>query len=232
MWDSRFLVILISLVSCQSVNAQVPLYEYFEVDHLPQYQNGINFKSDLYAALEWSELFHVEGSVFLSFVIDSKGTMGNIHVIRGLCLPCDQNVVSALQSIDDWLPGKRDGQNVATRMYINVEYRLQANEKRIKSLTDGVTNHFQFFEIVVQGNETVKIDLFNEGIYKLETVVDTTIAEYSILVLGSTKSINRVSNRYDNPHYIPISYPNSGNYELKLYINGELVESLRFMYIP
>jgi len=232
MWRISFIVFLISLVSVQSANAQVQLYEYFEVDQLPQYQNGIDFKSDLYASIEWPEPFHGEGNVFLSFVINSKGEIGSIRVIRGLCIPCDQNAASALQSFSSWIPGKRDGQSVATRMYVNIEYRFLANEKRIKSLTDGVTNHPQFFEIVVQGNEAVKIDLFSEDLNKLVTIVDTTFAEYSVLVLGSRKSISRISGRYDNPHIIPISYPNSGIYELKLKINGQLVESQRFMYIP
>jgi len=101
------------------------VFEYYQVDELPKYKGSSDFESPLYKNLEWPEGFDGQGSVFLSFVVASNGALRNIQVIRGLCEHCDKNAKTALSELREWTPAQRNSTAVATRMYVNIFYRLQ-----------------------------------------------------------------------------------------------------------
>lgn len=104
---------------------QDQIFEYYQVDRLPEYEGSTDFQPALNRNLEWPELFHGEGRVVISFVVTSDGKLQHIQVLRELCQPCDDNAIKALTKLDEWSPGERNGQAVSTRMYANVLFRLQ-----------------------------------------------------------------------------------------------------------
>ena len=107
------------------LNEGQEVFEYYQVDELPKYKGSSDFESPLYKKLEWPEGFDGQGSVFLSFVVASNGDLRNLQVIRGLCEHCDKNAKTALSELREWRPAQRDSIEVATRMYVNIFFRLQ-----------------------------------------------------------------------------------------------------------
>lgn len=66
----------------------------------------------------------VEGTVFIQFVVDTKGRVRDAMVVRGIGAGCDEEALKALQQIT-FTPGKQHGRAVAVRMSIPVRFKLK-----------------------------------------------------------------------------------------------------------
>ena len=65
----------------------------------------------------------VEGSVLLGIIVDENGIPRNIHVLRSLGFGLDEK---AMEAVGQWRfrPGVKDGQPVATKANVEVNFRL------------------------------------------------------------------------------------------------------------
>lgn len=65
----------------------------------------------------------VEGTVTVSAVVNTHGTLTDVHVLKGLGSTQDQ---SALDALKEWRfePGSKDGKPVNVRVKIQVEFHL------------------------------------------------------------------------------------------------------------
>jgi periplasmic protein TonB len=67
----------------------------------------------------------IEGKVILSFVINSKGTVENTKVLRGVDPALDQEAIRVIQSSPKWVPGKQGGKAVKQQFTIPIAFKLQ-----------------------------------------------------------------------------------------------------------
>ncbi len=67
---------------------------------------------------------NVDGKVFVQFVIDEKGNMTEIQVMRGLGYGCDEEVMRVLEKVPKWEPGKQRGVPVRVRMVLPISFKL------------------------------------------------------------------------------------------------------------
>jgi len=51
----------------------------------------------------------IQGTVFVTFVIDRDGTPLNVKILRGIGGGCDEEVIRLVESMPKWTPGKRGG---------------------------------------------------------------------------------------------------------------------------
>lgn len=61
---------------------------------------------------------NVEGKVFVKFVVEKDGSIGQIEIIRGVGFGCDEEAIRVIKSMPKWNPGKQNGQNV--RVFFNM----------------------------------------------------------------------------------------------------------------
>lgn len=66
----------------------------------------------------------VEGKVFVQFVINTDGSLSDIHVIKGIGAGCDEEAVRVLASAKPWTPGKQRGVPVRQRMVLPITFHL------------------------------------------------------------------------------------------------------------
>lgn len=66
----------------------------------------------------------IEGRVTVQFVVNSKGKIEKISVLRGVDPVLDQAVVNAIQSSPKWTPGKQGGKPVKQQFVIPVNFKL------------------------------------------------------------------------------------------------------------
>ena len=66
---------------------------------------------------------HVSGNVELSLVIDQAGLPQDIQVVRGLGSGLDEKAIEAVKQYR-FKPATRDGQPVATKIHINVNFQI------------------------------------------------------------------------------------------------------------
>ena len=67
----------------------------------------------------------IEGTVVVSFVVSKSGRVENIEIIKGLAGGCSEEVVKAIKTLSDFLPGKHKGRPVAVIYRLPVKFALE-----------------------------------------------------------------------------------------------------------
>ncbi len=63
--------------------------------------------------------------MFVSFVIDEKGNIGNVKLLRGVDLSLDNEALRVVRSMPRWKPGKQGGKAVKVRYNVPILFDLQ-----------------------------------------------------------------------------------------------------------
>lgn len=64
----------------------------------------------------------IQGKVFLTFIVETSGSVSNVTVVRGVDPLIDAEAVKAIQSSPDWTPGLQRGQPVRVRYSIMLNF--------------------------------------------------------------------------------------------------------------
>lgn len=67
----------------------------------------------------------IQGKVLVDFVIDEKGKVKDVRVLKGVDSLLDAEAVKVVSVSPDWRPARVNGKNVASRMSLYVEFRLK-----------------------------------------------------------------------------------------------------------
>ena len=100
-----------------------------KVDNPPVPKEGLQaFMQELSANIQYPKAAKnegIEGTVFLQFVVDKDGKVGNIEVARSLNEVCDKAAVEALSSLNlEWTPAEKDGKAVSNKMILPVKFKI------------------------------------------------------------------------------------------------------------
>lgn len=109
---------------------------YSECDYRPTFLGspdpGTFLKKWVYVYLKYPKSAvddGVQGRVLVDFIIDEKGRVGNVKVLKGVDPRLDAEAVKAVASSPDWKPGRLRGRKVKTELSIYVEFRLKKNKQ-------------------------------------------------------------------------------------------------------
>jgi periplasmic protein TonB len=58
---------------------------------------------------------NVEGKVYVKFVVEKDGSIGNLQILKSVGFGCDEEALRVLKSMPSWSPGKQNGK--AVRVY-------------------------------------------------------------------------------------------------------------------
>ncbi|MBP9997772.1 MAG: TonB family protein [Bacteroidales bacterium] len=72
----------------------------------------------------------IQGRVQVDFIIDKKGKVRDVKVIRGVDPLLDDEAVRVISASPDWKPGRVRGEKVNTEMSLYVEFRLEKKKRR------------------------------------------------------------------------------------------------------
>jgi TonB family protein len=67
----------------------------------------------------------IQGSVLVGFVIDEKGKVTDVHVLKGVDELLDDEAVRVISASPSWKPGTLNGKKVKASMSLYVEFRLE-----------------------------------------------------------------------------------------------------------
>ena len=71
----------------------------------------------------------IRGRVQVSFVIDEKGKVRDVKVVKGVHPSLDDEAVRVIEASPDWKPGKLGGKPVRSYLTLNVEFKLKKAKK-------------------------------------------------------------------------------------------------------
>ena len=66
-----------------------------------------------------------QGRVVIQFVVNKKGEVSNVIVLRGLSAACDKEAIRVVQSMPKWIAGKQNGVPVNVYYTLPIVYKLQ-----------------------------------------------------------------------------------------------------------
>ncbi len=66
----------------------------------------------------------IEGTVWVEFIINKKGKIKNVKVIRSANPVLDKEAVRVIKSMPDWKPGKQHGKYVNVKFQAPISFKL------------------------------------------------------------------------------------------------------------
>lgn len=99
---------------------------YILVDSMPEYPGGIDsMKIFIRENLQWPNTgIDFEGSVYVSFIVESDGSITNKKVIRGIEQSVNEEALKVIDKMPKWKAGICKGERVPVKYTIPVTYRL------------------------------------------------------------------------------------------------------------
>ncbi|HLO45357.1 MAG TPA: M56 family metallopeptidase [Leadbetterella sp.] len=98
------------------------------VEQNPEFKGG---QAEMYKFLgehikypQAAQRANVSGRVFVKFIVEADGSIGDVVVMKGIGFGCDEEAVRVVKSMPNWTPGMQNGK--AVRVYYNmpIVYRL------------------------------------------------------------------------------------------------------------
>lgn len=119
------------------ISAQEKGEVYTVVEEMPQFENG---QDDLFKFLvsnikypEEAKKAGVEGTVYVSFVINANGDVTNVKVLRGIGYGCDEESIRVVKAMQGhWKPGTQKGKAVNVQYNLPIRYTLGKAKKDVK----------------------------------------------------------------------------------------------------
>ena len=67
----------------------------------------------------------VSGRVFVSFVVNTDGSLADVQVLKGIGFGCDEEAVRVIQTMPRWKPGKQSGRAVRVKYNLPIAFTLE-----------------------------------------------------------------------------------------------------------
>ena len=104
-------------------------YVFMLVEDMPVFQGGdINtFRNYIQGTLKYPRIAEensISGTVHVTFVVNKKGELDEITILRGVDPSLDNEVIRALKAAPKWVPGKQRDKPVLVRMSMPVKFTL------------------------------------------------------------------------------------------------------------
>jgi periplasmic protein TonB len=115
-----------------TIQAQSPAEDtnklYTFVEKNPEFPGGDKMMIDLiqskiqYPQMEKDN--HIEGKVFVSFVIDTNGAVSDVKVTKKLSPGLDKEAVRVVKQLPDFIPGYHRGKPARVQLMVPVVFKL------------------------------------------------------------------------------------------------------------
>jgi TonB family protein len=99
------------------------------VDEMPSYPGGRNemlkfiWANMVYPDSAWTA--GIGGHVYVSFMVDTDGTISDPTVLRGIGGGCDEEALRLVAAMPKWLPARQNGEPVRTQTNLPILFKLR-----------------------------------------------------------------------------------------------------------
>ena len=99
------------------------------VEEMPSYPGGEaernKFLADNIVYPQQATENGIQGTVYVSFVVDSKGNVTDVKILRGIGGGCDEEALRVVKMMPKWHPGKQNGKQVRVLFNMPIYFKLQ-----------------------------------------------------------------------------------------------------------
>ena len=128
------LLSLMAICCLMTANAQKTVVSqtnqkvYDTVDQMPEYPGGmqamIEFLQTNMKYPEDAAKQKVEGRVMVQFVVETDGSVSDVHVAKQVFPSLDAEAIRVVQAMPKWTPGKNGGQVVRVKYNLPIVFRM------------------------------------------------------------------------------------------------------------
>jgi len=68
---------------------------------------------------------HIQGTVYISFIIESDGSVTNVKTLRGIGGGCDEEAERVIKMMPKWIPGRQKGKPVRVLFNTPIYFKLK-----------------------------------------------------------------------------------------------------------
>lgn len=98
------------------------------VDEMPQYPGGEKAMMEYVAKNvkypQEAKDKEIQGRVFIGFVVEKDGSIGEVKVLRGIGGGCDEEAVRVIKGMPKWKPGIQEGKPVRVSYMMPINFKL------------------------------------------------------------------------------------------------------------
>ena len=99
------------------------------VEQDPQYPGGMDaLRTFLSKSLNYprpAANAGISGRVFVSFVVNTDGSLTDVHVLKGIGFGCDEEAIRVIRKMPNWRPGKQSGRAVRVKYNLPIVFTLE-----------------------------------------------------------------------------------------------------------
>ena len=67
----------------------------------------------------------IQGTVYFQFIVDSKGNITDVKILRGIGGGCDEEAFRVIKMMPQWKPGRQNGRTVRVLYNMPVSFKIQ-----------------------------------------------------------------------------------------------------------
>jgi protein TonB len=68
----------------------------------------------------------LQGNIYIEFVVDSKGNITDVKILRGIGGGCDEEAIRVIKMMPQWHPGKQNGKTVRVLYHMAIGFQLRS----------------------------------------------------------------------------------------------------------
>lgn len=99
-------------------------------EEMPSFLGGdterLKFLTDNIKYPQLAEENGIKGTVYVQFIVDTKGNITDVKILRGIGGGCDEEAVRVIKMMPQWHPGKQNGKVVRVLFTMPVVFKLQS----------------------------------------------------------------------------------------------------------
>ena len=112
----------------KTVVSQTNQKVYDEVEQMPEYPGGmpamIEFLQTNIKYPEDAVKQKVEGRVMVQFVVETDGSISDVHVAKQVFPSLDAEAIRVVQAMPKWVPGREKGKVVRVKYNLPIVFRM------------------------------------------------------------------------------------------------------------
>jgi TonB family protein len=98
------------------------------VEDMPVYEGGDDarnkFLADNLIYPELATRYKIQGTVYVSFIVERNGAVSNVKILRGIGGGCDEEAVRVVKLLNKWNPGRQNGKTVRVLFNMPIYFKL------------------------------------------------------------------------------------------------------------
>jgi len=127
--DATIVIIKDSIHTMHSLQNDKDIVVIDSVEEMPAYPGGdverIKFLQIMIHYPEIARREGIHGTVYLTFIIETDGSIHNLQVLKGIGGGCDEEAMRVIQAMPKWIPARKNGKPVSVRFNLPIKFTLE-----------------------------------------------------------------------------------------------------------